>query len=102
MGLGDRVSSIIAFLRAGYPTGVPAAGYAPLLALLPRRVSDDEIRLIISKLVPERRPVDVVDVGVEITRVTHEMPSPGDVERVRRRLTAIGWPDSKPDRPNAV
>jgi uncharacterized protein DUF3349 len=84
MGLGDRVSSIFAFLRAGYPTGVPAVGYAPLLALLPRRVSDDEIRLVISKLVPGRRAVDDVDVGVEITRVTHEMPSTDDIERVRR------------------
>ena len=80
MGLGARLSSIVAFLRAGYPTGMPAVGYAPLLALLPRRVSDDEISLIISKLVPRRRPVDSVDVGVEITRVTHEMPSPDDVE----------------------
>jgi hypothetical protein len=102
MGLGDRVSSIVAFLRAGYPTGVPAVGYAPLLALLPRRVSDDEIRLVISRFVPGRRPVDNIDVGVEITRVTHEMPSPDDIERVQRRLTAIGWRGGNPDKPKAV
>jgi hypothetical protein len=87
MGLADRVSSIVAFLRAGYPAGMPAVGYAPLLALLPRRVSDDEIRLIIRKLVPRRRPVDNVDVGVEITRVTNEMPSVDDIGRVQNRLT---------------
>lgn len=87
MGLADRVSSIVAFLRAGYPAGMPAVGYAPLLALLPRRVSDDEIRLIIGKLVPRRRPVDNVDVGVEITRVTNEMPSVDDIGRVQNRLT---------------
>lgn len=102
MGLGDRVASVVAFLRAGYPTGMPAVGYAPLLALLPRRVSDDETRLIISKLVPGRRPVDNVDVGVEITRVTHEMPLPDDIERVQRRLTAIGWPGGHPDKPKAL
>ena len=100
MGLGDRVASVVAFLRAGYPTGMPAVGYAPLLALLPRRVSDDETRLIISKLVP--RPVDNVDVGVEITRLTHEMPLPDDIERVQRRLTAIGWPGGHPDKPKAL
>jgi Protein of unknown function (DUF3349) len=102
MGLGDRVASVVAFLRAGYPTGMPVVGYAPLLALLPRRVSDDETRLIISKLVPGRRPVDNVDVGVEITRVTHEMPLPDDIERVQRRLTAIGWPGGHPDKPKAL
>jgi hypothetical protein len=102
MGLGARLSSIVAFLRGGYPAGTPAVGYAPLLALLPRRVSDDEIRLIISKLAPRRRPVDNVDIGVEITRVTHEMPSPDDIERVQRRLTAIRWPGGHPDKPKAV
>jgi hypothetical protein len=92
MGLGNRISSIVAFLRAGYPTGMPPFGYVPLLALLPRRVSDDEIRVIVSNLVaPKRRSVDNADVGVEITRATDEMPSPDDIERVQRRLAAIGW-----------
>ena len=89
MSLGDRVAGIVGFLRAGYPTGMPAVGYAPLLALLPRRVSDDEIRTVISKFVPGRRPVDSVDVGVEITRVTNEMPLPDDIERVQRRLKRV-------------
>ena len=92
MGLGNRISSIVAFLRAGYPTGTPPFGYVPLLALLPRRVSDDEISVIASKFeAPERGPVDNADVGVEIIRVTEEIPLPDDIERVQRRLTAIGW-----------
>ncbi|MGE2814443.1 DUF3349 domain-containing protein [Mycobacterium heidelbergense] len=93
MSMGRRVASIVAFLRAGYPSGVPALGYVPLLALLPRRASDDEIRSVISKLAPGRRPLDGVDtrvdVGVEIIRVTNEMPLPDDIERVQRGLTAI-------------
>jgi hypothetical protein len=87
MGLGERVSKIVAFLRAGYPTGVPAIGYVPLLALLRRRASDDEIRVIASRLMPRRPPIDNVDIGVEITRITQEMPSPDDIERVKRRCT---------------
>ncbi|OMC48254.1 hypothetical protein A5745_09670 [Mycobacterium sp. IS-2888] len=92
MSMGDRVAGIVAFLRAGYPSGTPAVGYVPLLALLPRRASDDEIRSVISKFGPGRRPVEAdfrVDVGVEIARVTHEMPLPDDIERVQRGLTAI-------------
>ena len=102
MGLGARVSSIVAFLRAGYPAGAPAVGYAPLLALLPRRVTDDEIRLIIRKLVPKPPPVDHVDVGVEVTKVTNAMPSPDDIERVQRRLAATGRAGGNPEKPKAL
>ncbi|OBB87806.1 DUF3349 domain-containing protein [Mycobacterium sp. 852002-30065_SCH5024008] len=92
MGLSDRVASVVAFLRAGYPSGAPALGYTPLLALVPRRVSDDEVTTIAKKLlVVERRAITNVDVGVEITRLTDELPSISEIERVRRRLTATGW-----------
>ncbi|OBB65726.1 DUF3349 domain-containing protein [Mycobacterium sp. 852014-50255_SCH5639931] len=92
MGLSDRVASVVAFLRAGYPSGAPALGYTPLLALVPRRVSDDEVTTIAKKLLlVERRSITNVDVGVEITRVTDELPSISEIERVRRRLTATGW-----------
>ncbi|WP_414686301.1 DUF3349 domain-containing protein [Mycobacterium sp.] len=71
---------------------MPVRGYAPLLALLPRRVSDDEITTITSALrLPRRRPIAPADlnadVGVAITRITDEMPSTDDIERVKARLT---------------
>jgi hypothetical protein len=95
MRLFGRVSSVVTFLRAGYPTGAPRFGYVPLLALLPRRVSDDEVAVIATNLTGRRRRsidpfIDSADVGVEITRVTDAMPSLDDIERVRRRLGAIG------------
>ena len=93
MDLAHWISSIFAFVRAGYPTGMPATGYVPAAALLPRRVSDDEIITITSELVMRlHRPISTADIGVEITRITNEMPSPDDIERVQRRLDAIGCP----------
>ena len=87
MGLGGRVSRLVAFLRARYPAGVPAVGYVPLLALLPRRASEEEIAAIAGQLLTfRRRAIDRADVGVEITRVTDEMPLPDDIDRVRHRL----------------
>jgi Protein of unknown function (DUF3349) len=95
MGLSDRISSFVAFFRAGYPDAAPRFGYAPLLALLPRRVSDDEIALLARKLTgSNRRRMDTADVGVEITRITDELPLPKDIERVRSRLSTIGGPDA--------
>ena len=94
MGLAHRIEKIVAFFRAGYPTGVPAFGYVPLLALLPRRMTEDEISSIARKLMMRRRVpvqgVDMVDIGVEITRVTHELPSLQDIRRVQRHLAARG------------
>ncbi len=90
MGLRGGVSSIVAFLRAGYPGHAPAVGYAPLLALMPRRVCNDEVAMIASTLILRRgRPIDNADVGVEITRVTDEMPLIEDIDRVQRRLDAL-------------
>jgi hypothetical protein len=92
MGLVNRLSRIVAFLRAGYPTGMPATGYVPLAALLPRRLCDDEITTVTGEFMsrPGAGPIATADVGVAIFRITNEMPSLADVERVRRRLDAIG------------
>jgi Protein of unknown function (DUF3349) len=91
MRLADRLSTIIAFLRAGHPAGAPATGHVALLALLRRRVTDNEVIAISRKLLGQRRqPVDTADIGVEITRVTDEMPSAADIARIRRRLAALG------------
>ncbi|HWF28864.1 MAG TPA: DUF3349 domain-containing protein [Mycobacterium sp.] len=93
MYLADRVARIVAFIRAGYPGVMPATGYVPLAALLSRRPSDDEIITITSELVVRRHtPISSADIGVEITRVTNEMPSLDDIERVQRRLDVIGCP----------
>ncbi len=91
MPLTARVSRIVAFLRSGYPSGMPATGHVPLAALLRRRLSSDEITTIASELITRRCwPISATDVGVAITRVTDEMPSTEDVERVQHRLDTIG------------
>ncbi|WP_406816683.1 DUF3349 domain-containing protein [Mycobacterium sp. M23085] len=83
MSLRDRVSGVVTFLRAGYPKWAPDVGYSPLLALLPRRVSDDELVAIVKRLLTTRRSgIDSADVGVEIIGVTDEMPSADEIERV--------------------
>ncbi|OBA62457.1 hypothetical protein A5647_07740 [Mycobacterium sp. 1100029.7] len=86
MSLSNRVSSLVAFMRARYPSGAPAVGYAPLLALLPRRVSEEEIAVIVHKLrALKRKTIDRTDVGVEISHLTDEMPLTDDIDRVHSR-----------------
>jgi hypothetical protein len=85
------LTSVVAWLRAGYPDGIPPTDYVPVLALLTRRLSNDEVKLVARELM-QRGDFDHVDIGVLITQLTDELPAPEDVERVRERLVAKGWP----------
>ncbi|WP_280441731.1 DUF3349 domain-containing protein [Nocardia brasiliensis] len=87
------LNAIIDWLRAGYPDGVPESDYIPLLALLRRRLSEDEVRQIAAELAGSGDlPADKTDIQVMITKVTNEMPSETDVARVQTRLAAHAWP----------
>jgi Protein of unknown function (DUF3349) len=85
------LTSIIEWLRAGYPEGIPPKDYFPVLALLTRRLSNDEVKVVARELM-QNDGIDDVDIGVLITQITDQLPSPEDIERVRERLAAKGWP----------
>ena len=87
------VTRVVEWLRAGYPAGLPDQDFVPLIALLRRRLSDDEVAEV-SRLLAEGgpRPSDRVDIGSAIAEVTSELPSEADIERVRTQLPARGWP----------
>jgi len=85
------LTTIVDWLRAGYPEGIPPTDYFPVLALLTRRLPNDEVKAVAHELT-QRGDFDNVDIGVLITQMTDRLPSPADVERVRERLAAKGWP----------
>ena len=89
------LSSIVSWIRAGYPEGIPPTDTFPVLALLTRRLSNDEVKAVAHELMA-RGDFDHVDIGVLITQITDELPSTEDVERVRARLAAKGWPFDEP------
>ncbi|MEU1985932.1 DUF3349 domain-containing protein [Nocardia sp. NPDC019395] len=86
--------AVIDWLRRGYPDGVPESDYIPLVALLRRRLTDDEVEQIAAEVLnsPAHR-LDPTDIQVMITEVTDEMPSESDVERVLSRLGPPDWPE---------
>ncbi|MBO0883595.1 MAG: DUF3349 domain-containing protein [Mycobacterium sp.] len=85
------LNSIVAWLHAGYPDGIPPTDYFPVLELLSRRLTNDEVAAVARELM-RRGHFDQMDIGVMITQITNELPSPEDVKRVRERLAAKGWP----------
>ncbi|MDR3663809.1 MAG: DUF3349 domain-containing protein [Mycobacterium sp.] len=94
------LTKIVAWLQAGYPEGVPGPDRVPLLALLARRLTNDEVKTVARALM-DRGEFDHVDIGVLITRITDELPRDEDVERVRERLAAKGWPLDDPRDPGS-
>ena len=92
------VERVVGFLRAGYPHGVPNTDNVPLLALLRRKLSDDEVQQVASELTEPgqgHQPFDITDVEVAITKAIDDLPSPDDIERVRQRLISGGWSGSE-------
>ena len=94
------LARIVAWIGAGYPEGVPGPDRVPLLALLRRRLTDDEVKAVVAELQARAEigdpGIDSVDIGVLITEITDGLPTPDDVERVRARLAAQGWPLDDP------
>jgi hypothetical protein len=83
------LEAIVGWLREGYPQGVPEQDYVPLLALLRRRLTDDEVAAVVAELTASGQvPVDSADIGTSITKVTDALPSEEDVDRVRQHLPA--------------
>lgn len=95
---GSIVGRILAWLTAGYPEGIPPADRFPVIAVLKRRLSDDDVRRIVAQLTADGSPVltDGVithdEVEELISRVTRENPNHDEIRRVSARLAAGGWP----------
>jgi hypothetical protein len=85
------LAKIVAWITAGYPEGVPGPDRVPLFALLKPRLTDDEVKTVVRELL-NRGEFDHVDIAVLIVQLTDELPAQEDVERVRARLAAKGWP----------
>lgn len=87
MSLLDLMVKVVGFLRGGYPEGAPRTGYVPLLALLRRRLSDDEVSAVAAELAWGAALIDGIDIGAAITRITDELPSAEDINRIKHRLS---------------
>jgi hypothetical protein len=96
MALPPFLSSIIDWLRAGYPEGVPDVDYIPLFALLGSQLTDAEVSEIADELAKESDPESAAAIRKAIGSVTNEKVLDSDVARVRSRLAAGGWPLAKP------
>ena len=98
MALPPFLGTIIGWLRAGYPEGVPDVDYIPLFALLGSQLTDSEVNAIADELANESNPESAESIRHAIKTATSQHPGDSDVARVRARLAGGGWPLAKPER----
>lgn len=92
MALSSAVSSVLQFLQAGYPEGIPRQDFLPLLALLRRRLTEDEVNEVARSLVDADDTDSRSAMYEAISAITNDAPRPEDIARVRARLAGGGWP----------
>lgn len=87
-----RMQRMLNWLRAGYPQGIPSDDFVPLVALLGRRLGEDELHELGDSLRDSGMlPPDHTDIGQAYLGVTGELASPEQLERVADRLRRAGW-----------
>ena len=93
------LSSILNWLRAGYPEGVPGPDRVPLLALLRATpLTDDQVKEVVRNLTADGSTAMVDgeigedEIAAFISDVTDHDAGPENVKRVAAKLAAAGWP----------
>ena len=87
--------SVLNWLHLGYPEGVPPKDYFPLLALLKRSLSEEEV-MNAAQAVLKQADSDIPVTDEQIERafrdVTEKEPNPEELSQVASRLASVGWP----------
>ena len=93
------LGSILNWLRAGYPEGVPGPDRVPLLALLRATpLTEDQVKEVVKNLTADGSTavadgsIDDDEIATFISDVTHHDAGPDNVKRVAAKLAAAGWP----------
>lgn len=93
------LQSILDWLRAGYPDGVPGPDRVPLLALLRSTpLTDEQVKAVVRNIsaaeskAPPGHQIDHDEIAEFIADYTDHDASEENVRRVAAKLAAAGWP----------
>ena len=98
--MANPVGKVLDWLRAGYPDGVPPKDYFPLLALLKRSLTEDEV-VRAAQAVLKSNTGDTVtedEIRTAVAAIIDKEPNPEEIHQVASRLASVGWPLAAPAR----
>ena len=87
--------NVLRWLRAGYPEGVPPKDFYPLLALLQRSLSEEQVIEAAQSILLSTDgdiPVTREDIHDAILKITAQAPNAEEIQQVAGRLASVGWP----------
>ena len=98
MSAKSRVQSMISWLRAGYPGGVPGPDRVPLLALLRNTpLTEEQVKEGVREIIAEEggapagHAIDHDEIEKFIEGVAHHDGGPENIKRVADILAAAGY-----------
>lgn len=89
------VDNVVGWLHDGYPQGVPRKDYFPLLALLMRSLTEEEVVRAARTILRENdadTPVSEQQIHDAIHEITEKEPNIEEMRQVAARLASVGWP----------
>ena len=92
------LDNVLGWLHDGYPEGVPPKDYFPLLALLKRSLTEDEV-VKAAQSVLKASDSDTVtedEIRKAVHTVIEKVPNPEEIHQVAARLASVGWPLAAP------
>lgn len=94
----NAFESVLKWLHAGFPEGVPQKDYFALLALLKRSLTEEKV-VEAAKTVLKSSNGDTVtadEIRAAIAQVIDKEPNPEEIHQVASRLASVGWPLASP------
>lgn len=93
------LTSVVDWLRKGYPEGIPPKDFPPLLALLQRTLAPEEVQAACAQLIADNPDgeISAATVADAVEQLKSAPPSEDEVQAVATRLQAVGWPASMPE-----
>jgi hypothetical protein len=88
------LDNVLGWLHQGYPEGVPQTDYFPLLALLKRSLTEEEVIKAAQAIIKETDSDTVTEdqIRTAVQAVIDKEPNPEEINQVAARLASVGWP----------
>ena len=92
------LDNVLGWLRRGYPEGVPPKDYFPLLALLKRSLTEEEVVKAAQSILKSNDSETVTEDEIRkaVQAVIDKEPNPQEIHQVAARLASVGWPLASP------
>jgi hypothetical protein len=88
------LADVLGWLHKGYPEGVPPKDYFPLLALLKRSLTEEQVVKAAQAILKANNSDEVSEEEIHdaVAKLIEKEPNPEEMHQVAARLASVGWP----------